>query len=369
MAILKVLNQNGEWEVAETPAAVKYTEQNLTDAQKAQVKANLGIGEDDVDTRYDYSFGRTSTGKTGVYRQLMARQADGTYSKADGAEGSLMYVTDLDDAVREFDYTTSFNWAQFLGEPTFIKVNFPEGKEFYLYKTDADGNVTPGDVITPKTLFLNLSTEIGDDYKILHLETVVNGRPYKSAMYFNKDTNAVVMSSSTMSPVPDSYSKTAVDTKLKSKIAIYNNVKPSTFKWWEAINYALGNTTINFNNVQTGTFQLNLASNCSFTGFERFGNNHNEGDKLTSALVNFTVSYYGGGSHELVLSIEHNGDVYKSVLFASYPGTGTEFGNYGFNIPDNIPFTKVAPTAMTNDEIDAICGVTILDASSGEVTF
>lgn len=48
MAILKFLNQNGEWEVAETPAAVKYTEQNLTDAQKAQVKANLGITENQL---------------------------------------------------------------------------------------------------------------------------------------------------------------------------------------------------------------------------------------------------------------------------------------------------------------------------------
>lgn len=43
MAILKFKNENGEWEAAETPGALKYTEQTLTESQKAQVKANLGI--------------------------------------------------------------------------------------------------------------------------------------------------------------------------------------------------------------------------------------------------------------------------------------------------------------------------------------
>ena len=42
MAVLKFLNQNGQWEMVETPGVIKYTEQQLTETQQAQVRANIG---------------------------------------------------------------------------------------------------------------------------------------------------------------------------------------------------------------------------------------------------------------------------------------------------------------------------------------
>lgn len=45
MAILKYKNENNEWESVETPGAVKFTEQTLTEAEKAQARANIGVGD------------------------------------------------------------------------------------------------------------------------------------------------------------------------------------------------------------------------------------------------------------------------------------------------------------------------------------
>ena len=45
MATLKYKKENGEWGIVETPSAVKYTKQILSEAQKTQAQANIGIDE------------------------------------------------------------------------------------------------------------------------------------------------------------------------------------------------------------------------------------------------------------------------------------------------------------------------------------
>ena len=50
MGILKFKNADGNWESVETPGAIKYTEQVLTEEQKAQARANIGIGDVEVDS-------------------------------------------------------------------------------------------------------------------------------------------------------------------------------------------------------------------------------------------------------------------------------------------------------------------------------
>ena len=42
MAIFKFKNQNGNWEVIESPGAVKYIEQNLSDVEKEIARNNIG---------------------------------------------------------------------------------------------------------------------------------------------------------------------------------------------------------------------------------------------------------------------------------------------------------------------------------------
>lgn len=127
-------------------------------------------------------------------------------------------------------------------------------------------------------------------------------------------------------------------------IYIYNNVQPSTFTWWAAINNALGHPdSIDHSNAQTGAFQLNLASGCSFTGFDVINADSFAGlTSLTSAFVRFVVDYYGSGSHKMRLYINCNGVEYESEVYGSMPGLGSEYGMYGFTIPDTIPFSKVA---------------------------
>ena len=49
MAILKV-PYNGEWAIIESPSAVKFTEQTLTDAEKAQARENIGVADIEVDS-------------------------------------------------------------------------------------------------------------------------------------------------------------------------------------------------------------------------------------------------------------------------------------------------------------------------------
>lgn len=163
MAILKYKNKNGDWEYIETVAALKYTEQELTDAQKAQAKANL----------------------------------------------------DINDAVREFNDVSwaTFNWMQFLGAPTFVKMNFASGKEPSLNSVDANGNEVFGSATRPETLYLNISTEVTSDYRYLWIETVVNGRMYKTSHIVNKETDSIIMYGNVLRPVLDSYSKTEIDAK------------------------------------------------------------------------------------------------------------------------------------------------------------
>lgn len=43
MASLKFMNVEGAWETIDTFGAIKYIQQNLTDAQQAQARENLGI--------------------------------------------------------------------------------------------------------------------------------------------------------------------------------------------------------------------------------------------------------------------------------------------------------------------------------------
>lgn len=49
MAILKI-PYNGEWAIIESPSAVKFTEQTLTDAEKAQARENIGVADIEVDS-------------------------------------------------------------------------------------------------------------------------------------------------------------------------------------------------------------------------------------------------------------------------------------------------------------------------------
>lgn len=49
MAILKV-PYNGEWAIIESPSAVKFTEQTLTDIEKAQARENIGVTNIEVDS-------------------------------------------------------------------------------------------------------------------------------------------------------------------------------------------------------------------------------------------------------------------------------------------------------------------------------
>ena len=46
MAILKYKNTDGTWEIFESPGAVQYFEQNLTDEEKAQARVNIGAASD-----------------------------------------------------------------------------------------------------------------------------------------------------------------------------------------------------------------------------------------------------------------------------------------------------------------------------------
>ena len=50
MAVFKYLNANGQWETVDTAGAIKYTEQNLTEEQKAQARNNIGITETSIDS-------------------------------------------------------------------------------------------------------------------------------------------------------------------------------------------------------------------------------------------------------------------------------------------------------------------------------
>ena len=50
MAVFKYLNANGQWETVDTAGAIKYTEQNLTEEQKAQARTNIGIIETSIDS-------------------------------------------------------------------------------------------------------------------------------------------------------------------------------------------------------------------------------------------------------------------------------------------------------------------------------
>ena len=46
MAILKYKNTDGTWEIFESPGAIKYFKQNLTDEEKVQARANIGAASD-----------------------------------------------------------------------------------------------------------------------------------------------------------------------------------------------------------------------------------------------------------------------------------------------------------------------------------
>ena len=96
MAILKFKNANGEWEVAETPGAVKYTEeQNLTEAEKALVKRNLDIGDgtDGVSATHTWN-GTILTVTSASGTSSADLKGDPGYSPARGTD----YWTDADKA-------------------------------------------------------------------------------------------------------------------------------------------------------------------------------------------------------------------------------------------------------------------------------
>lgn len=51
MPVLRIKNESGDWEAVETPGALKYTEQTLTDDQQAQARTNIGaLSVDYLDT-------------------------------------------------------------------------------------------------------------------------------------------------------------------------------------------------------------------------------------------------------------------------------------------------------------------------------
>lgn len=43
MAISKIKNTDGTWDAIDTPGAVKFIEQSLTDEEKARARENIGI--------------------------------------------------------------------------------------------------------------------------------------------------------------------------------------------------------------------------------------------------------------------------------------------------------------------------------------
>ena len=61
MAILKV-PYNGEWAIIESPSAVRFTEQDLTESEKARARANIGaVAADEVSIKVDTALSKTSS--------------------------------------------------------------------------------------------------------------------------------------------------------------------------------------------------------------------------------------------------------------------------------------------------------------------
>lgn len=53
MAVMKIKNANGNWDVLEPVGAIKYTAQTLTESEKAQARANIGAGANGFSGNYD----------------------------------------------------------------------------------------------------------------------------------------------------------------------------------------------------------------------------------------------------------------------------------------------------------------------------
>lgn len=370
MATLKIKNANGQWEVAETPAAVKYTEQNLTDAQKVQARANIGASSytTHMGTELIYSMTQDNsyymscpsnfnvgdlyinTDENRVYRctQGSTRREDVDF------EVYYSYWTPAEFGVIE-EYNNvnhvSFNWSQFLGEPRFVKMNFAYNSGFDIVNENLQS------IGKPRTLYLNLSTTIDStqsNRQNLNIQTVYDNKIYTGKWAFDLSgyTGTIL---NTLMPQAEPYTKGEVDmkvttltTSVNSRIAIYNNIRPSTFDWWSAINHALGNTEVDDSEMQTGAFQLNLADGCYFTGFDK----SQASTRLTSAIVNFTLTYLSEGYHTMVLSTEWNGEKYVSQ---TYNSRYDDYFNF-YDIPDSIPFTKCVKevTAIPTTTIDAL---------------
>ena len=83
MAILKV-PYNGEWAIIESPSAVKFTEQTLTDAEKAQARENIGVTDIEMDALNAKMNNSNPTG-TGSFSMNRQPNTDiGEYSVAEG---------------------------------------------------------------------------------------------------------------------------------------------------------------------------------------------------------------------------------------------------------------------------------------------
>lgn len=138
MAILKFKNANNEWEVAETPGAVKYTEQTLTDAQKAQARANIGVGnipakisdlENDNNFITNLTIGTNLRGKTVHIRSLVEKDDSGiiVFRAGDAyIENSAYYDSYSDDNTGGW-FGGQEPWEKYEFDAI---VNFPDDKDY-----------------------------------------------------------------------------------------------------------------------------------------------------------------------------------------------------------------------------------------------
>jgi hypothetical protein len=238
MATLKIKNANGQWEVAETPAAVKYTEQNLTDAQKVQARANIGASSytTHIGTELIYSMTENgayymscpsnfnvgdlyiNTDENRVYRctQGSTRREDVDF------EVYYSYWTPAEFGVIE-EYNNvdrgNFNWSQFLGEPRFVKMNFVYNGEFNIL------NESLQSIGKPRTLYLNLSTTTTDSGKNLNIQTIYNNKVCSGIWYFKSD-NTTLMSCTVLTVAAEPYTKGDIDMKVNTINQSINKIAP-----------------------------------------------------------------------------------------------------------------------------------------------
>lgn len=125
MAILKIKKQDGSWAVVGEPSAVKFTEQELTEEQKAQARENIGAS----------SVGKPGTEEGAeIFNDYANNIASGKYSHA---EGNNTTASGIDSHAEGIGTTASGRCSHAEGSVTSAK-GFTAHAEGYVTHADHD---------------------------------------------------------------------------------------------------------------------------------------------------------------------------------------------------------------------------------------